>query len=824
MAIVSCPECGKKLKIADTSVGKKVKGPCGHIFVAANGEAPAPAAAKPAPAVTPEKVYVACTECESKLKVATTSLGKKMKCPKCSAVFVANLPEEAPIKKAPPPPEPEEEEAPAPKTKAKPAVSDDDMDDLLNFAAADAETKDEADDDAGDLFKNEPIKSRAKRRMDDEESKAPVEEDEEELPKPKGKKPPRAEEDEEAPKPVYPSRLVPNILVALLLLIFIGLIAAIFLNVNIAKEIGLPEAKGVKPKLPLKSGNNLPQLDPEAARKADLAKFEGTWVVQSAEQNGKPLDQLKGDTYTFANGKVTGPDLNNANFTIDASASPKTIDLHTLPMEWFLGIYEFDGELLKWCIQTSGEIKGGKLGNDNIARRPKAFDPKQGTLYFLKRGKATGKDKINHDGGAKGKTDNKDGKNKVDNENNGQKEVKLDGTWVLKSIAVNGKAIPDNVGEPVVIRDGMIEGIGPPTKITIDGSTSPKSIEFAMDEKTKAPGIFQFVGDNLQIALAQGATRPKDFSGANSVLMTLRPAAKGESLYSRTGSEINLKVIGLAIHGYHDANKGLPQISIGDQGKPLLSWRVALLPYLDEGELYRQFDLTKPWDHPTNKKLIAKMPRYFAVPMLKGQEGMTHYRAFDGPGTPMDSSKKSTLLSISDGTTNTILVVEAAEPTIWTKPDDLKFDPKGPLPRFGVIPGGFQVVMADATPRFVKLPVKDEVIRPYLTGNNGMPRMPLGEIRGLNPDKLPPPKDKVPEREIDPKEKPKKITNFPKDSFKYKDSFPNDFFKDKNSKDLKSEPKESKQSRLLRPFRAEEWTMASAHLSVARPRFYERLQ
>src|SRR5690242_14411039 len=101
MAIVSCPECGKKLKIADTSVGKKVKGPCGHVFVA-NGSSPPPAASKPAAnkpaaAVTPEKVYVACTECESKLKVATTSLGKKMKCPKCSAVFVANLPDDAQV-------------------------------------------------------------------------------------------------------------------------------------------------------------------------------------------------------------------------------------------------------------------------------------------------------------------------------------------------------------------------------------------------------------------------------------------------------------------------------------------------------------------------------------------------------------------------------------------------------------------------------------------------------------------------------------------------------------------------------------------------------
>ena len=87
------------------------------VFVA-NGDSPPPAAAKPAPAVTPEKVYVACTECESKLKVATTSLGKKMKCPKCSAVFVANLPDETPTAI---PVQPMAAPAPGPQTPPPPA-------------------------------------------------------------------------------------------------------------------------------------------------------------------------------------------------------------------------------------------------------------------------------------------------------------------------------------------------------------------------------------------------------------------------------------------------------------------------------------------------------------------------------------------------------------------------------------------------------------------------------------------------------------------------------------------------------------------------------
>src|SRR5687767_4700160 len=99
MAIVSCPDCGKKLKVADASLGKKVKCSNGHIFVAEE-EAPEAAAPKPAAAAVADKVMVACTECGAKLKVGTASLGKKMKCPKCTSVFVAKL-------DAPPPPPPE---------------------------------------------------------------------------------------------------------------------------------------------------------------------------------------------------------------------------------------------------------------------------------------------------------------------------------------------------------------------------------------------------------------------------------------------------------------------------------------------------------------------------------------------------------------------------------------------------------------------------------------------------------------------------------------------------------------------------------------------
>src|SRR5437016_4645284 len=119
MAIQSCPSCGKKLNIPDASVGKKMKCKCGNVFVA-KGEDPAPAKAA-APAATADKVIVACTECDAKLKVAPTSLGKRLKCSKCAAVFVAAVEESTPPprKTAPVKADDEDVDPPAPAKKGK---------------------------------------------------------------------------------------------------------------------------------------------------------------------------------------------------------------------------------------------------------------------------------------------------------------------------------------------------------------------------------------------------------------------------------------------------------------------------------------------------------------------------------------------------------------------------------------------------------------------------------------------------------------------------------------------------------------------------------
>ncbi len=74
---------------------------------------------------------------------------------------------------------------------------------------------------------------------------------------------------------------------------------------------------------------------------------------------------------------------------------------------------------------------------------------------------------------------------------------------------------------------------------------------------------------------------------------------------------------------------------------------------------------------------------------------------------------------------NVIMIVEAKDAVEWTRPDDLPYDPKGPLPKFGISPAGFNAALADGSVRWIPATVPEAVLRPYLTCDNGMPRTPL---------------------------------------------------------------------------------------------------
>jgi hypothetical protein len=193
---------------------------------------------------------------------------------------------------------------------------------------------------------------------------------------------------------------------------------------------------------------------------------------------------------------------------------------------------------------------------------------------------------------------------------------------------------------------------------------------------------------------------------------------------ARYDTQNNLKQLGLAMHNYHDSFKRLPAHAIySKDGKPLLSWRVALLPYVEQVNLYRQFRLDEPWDSPHNIRLLGMMPKIYAPVRGSAPPNTTHYQVFTGPKTVFDGPKQTRFIEIPDGVSNTFLIVEADEPVPWTKPADLRIDPASPLPPLGGLwGGGFWVAMADSSVRFIdRQRVSDQTLRLAIDPSDGQP-------------------------------------------------------------------------------------------------------
>jgi RNA polymerase sigma factor (sigma-70 family) len=160
----------------------------------------------------------------------------------------------------------------------------------------------------------------------------------------------------------------------------------------------------------------------------------------------------------------------------------------------------------------------------------------------------------------------------------------------------------------------------------------------------------------------------------------------------------------------------------GTGGKALLSWRVAILPYLGEGALYKQFKLDEPWDGPHNKRLLEKMPKVYAPPGVKTREPYTtFYQVFVGGGAVFEKHRRPAFpASIPDGTSNTILIAEAGAAVPWTKPEDMHYAPDEPLPELGgLFPNSFNVALADGTAVALLKKADPDVLRAAITCAGG---------------------------------------------------------------------------------------------------------
>jgi Protein of unknown function (DUF1559) len=158
----------------------------------------------------------------------------------------------------------------------------------------------------------------------------------------------------------------------------------------------------------------------------------------------------------------------------------------------------------------------------------------------------------------------------------------------------------------------------------------------------------------------------------------------------------NLATLARIMLDYLSENRSYPAAAIySKDGRPLLSWRVALLKRLDEDNLLKEFKTDEPWDSAHNKKLIPKMPKIYALPGVETKDpGMTFFRVFTGKGTIFEGKEELKFTDQLKRNGEQFMIVEAGEPVIWTKPDDLVYDPEQPLPRLGRLTDeGFHAAM-----------------------------------------------------------------------------------------------------------------------------------
>jgi hypothetical protein len=221
-------------------------------------------------------------------------------------------------------------------------------------------------------------------------------------------------------------------------------------------------------------------------------------------------------------------------------------------------------------------------------------------------------------------------------------------------------------------------------------------------------------------AVAGRGPAPADAEAAPAV--DVPPLPGEDHAEARAKTIDNLKLMGLAMQWFAVVNDGrFPPAALRKDGKALLSWRVALLPFVDQLALYKRFHLDEPWDSDHNKTLLQEMPNIYA-PVVGNHAAphATYYQTFIGPGALFDGEEGARLADVFDGVGSTLMIVEAAQPVAWTKPEEIPYDPTRPLPKIGgQFEDGAYVAFADGSARFLSSKVAPAVLRALITRASG---------------------------------------------------------------------------------------------------------
>ena len=215
------------------------------------------------------------------------------------------------------------------------------------------------------------------------------------------------------------------------------------------------------------------------------------------------------------------------------------------------------------------------------------------------------------------------------------------------------------------------------------------------------------------------------------LIALLLPAVQGaREAARRTQCKNNLKQIALAMHNYHDSYGTFPPaVTYSSDGKPMHSWRVLLLPFLDEVALHAQYNMNEPWNSPANSQLLSRMPRVYACPSSPPELGVTHYAVPVGPRTMFPPERGVAVREITDGTSNTIMVLETHGSNLnWMAPVDMTVSAGVPGAQPAVFSslhtGGFHVSLADGAVRYLSYDVATPQMLDLMLSRDG------GEIVG----------------------------------------------------------------------------------------------
>ncbi|HUE17330.1 MAG TPA: DUF1559 domain-containing protein [Planctomycetaceae bacterium] len=233
--------------------------------------------------------------------------------------------------------------------------------------------------------------------------------------------------------------------------------------------------------------------------------------------------------------------------------------------------------------------------------------------------------------------------------------------------------------------------------------------------------VEELLNPGLQWDPSQGEATAVGSAGLNA-RETIPALAESKEQQTRR----NLKELSLAMHNYHDVFHHFPKAvmtarDVGGGGETPHSWRVELLPFVNGGaHLYQEYRMEEPWDSPHNKTILEQMPAVFRSPYDDPKSTNSGYCVLVGPGTPFEKRPLGVAMSeIVDGTSNTILFVEAKRAIPWTKPEDIPFDATKTVPELGgYVEGKFAAAMADGSVHIFERAQVDDILKWMILRND----------------------------------------------------------------------------------------------------------